>query len=681
MLAALLAATQSAHAVNPLPTNINNFYMHGTQPNMLAPLNGIMPAGDECLACHSSFGDDTPPVVYLGKEWMGSMMAQAARDPMFYACLDIAEQDAPGVGDACLRCHAPRAWLEGRSTPTDGSALTRRDREGVTCHVCHRMVDPFDLPDNAPSVDYFVLDDLGSDVPIMSLDRGDPPEIGFNGNGNYVVDPYDRRRGPFPVEHPGEPAPPDAVQCDTFHYGVTFGKCEDDYGRPAPCPTQESPFHRRADFCGTCHDVSFPHVYYGADGNPVFNGTGNPHPTGNKYDMAAEQRTFSEWLHSDFAQGQGVDLGGRFGAPGQTFVSICQDCHMPDHEFARGCEFTMEGRDDIPSHGFRGSNSWVLDAVGMHYGPDGPLPGFPADPGGPELTADDVTQLQMGTLGNMDFLKKAADLSAELDDTMTPGTPQLKVRVTNQCGHKLPTGYIDGRRMWLTVEYFDCDGLPLEVLGGYDFDTQTLDAASTKVYHAEVGPDPALASVVDLPASPSFHSAFATKKYFDNRIPPRGFTNEAFAAIQSAPVGYSYADGQHWDDTYFSIPEGAATARIALYHQTTSREYVEFLRDNNPTNGTDPQNRGEFAYAMWAAAGRSEPVEMAVIGDDMPFMVIPKGDPNCDGTRGAADINLFVDVLMGKTGDPFVVSSLDMDGVNGVNGDDIQLFVDQMLQQ
>lgn len=681
ILVALLSATTSAFAINPLPTTIDNFFMRGTQPHMLAPNSGITTAGDECIACHAGFGNDTPPAVYLGQEWTGTMMAQAARDPIFYACLDIAEADAPGVGDACLRCHAPKAWLEGRSTPTNGSALTRADRDGVTCHFCHRMVDPFDLDNNSPYVDFFVLDELGENAPVMSLDRGNPPEIGFNGNGNYVIDPYDRRRGPFPVEQPGVPAPPNAVSCDDFHFGVTYGKCEDDLGRPAPCPSQESPFHRRADFCGTCHDVSFPHVFYDAQGNPSFNGAGAHHPTGNKYDMAAEQRTFSEWLKSDFAVGMGVDMGGRFGSPGQTFVSDCQDCHMPKHEYARGCEFTTEGRDDIPQHTFRGSNDWVLDAVALHYGPDGPLPGFMQDPGGPELSDLDVLQLQMGTLGNMDFLKKAADLSAELDDTMTPGMPELKVRVTNQAGHKLPTGYIDGRRMWLTIEYFDCDGQPIDVRGGYNYATATLDEATTKVYHAQVGPDPALASVVDLPAAPSFHAAFATKKYFDNRIPPRGFTNAEFEAIQSPVVGYTYADGQHWDDTYYDIPQGAATARITLYHQTTSRDYIEFLRDNNPNSETDPRNRGVFAYAMWEAAGKSEPVEMAVIGDDMPFMVIPKGDPNCDGRRSVSDIEIFINALLGNVGDPFVISALDMDGVNGVNGDDIQAFVNQMLQQ
>ena len=67
--------------------------------------------------------------------------------------------------------------------------------------------------------------------------------------------------------------------------------------------------------------------------------------------------------------------------------------------------------------------------------------------------------------------------------------------------------------------------------------------------------------------------------YFDNRIPPRGFTNAAFEAVQSPPVAYSYADSQYWDDTKYIFPPEAASVRVTLYYQTTSKEYIEFLKD------------------------------------------------------------------------------------------------------
>ena len=69
-------------------------------------------------------------------------MDQAQRDPLFLATVVLAEQDAPSVGDLCIRCHTPGGWLEGRSVDTSGGLITAKDRQGVQCDFCHRQVDP-----------------------------------------------------------------------------------------------------------------------------------------------------------------------------------------------------------------------------------------------------------------------------------------------------------------------------------------------------------------------------------------------------------------------------------------------------------------------------------------------------------------------------------------------------------
>ena len=77
------------------------------------------------------------------------MMAQAARDPIFYACMTVAAQDSiwalgtPNAVDICERCHFPEGWLGGRSDPPNASAMTGSDFDGLHCDVCHRMWDPF----------------------------------------------------------------------------------------------------------------------------------------------------------------------------------------------------------------------------------------------------------------------------------------------------------------------------------------------------------------------------------------------------------------------------------------------------------------------------------------------------------------------------------------------------------
>jgi hypothetical protein len=95
--------------------------------------------------------------------WLVSMMGQSARDPMFWACLTVANQDVDNVGDFCIRCHIPNAFLEGRAAP-DGSALVPQDFEGINCGFCHRVVNPqWPVPGNGPVSDEGILQELLND--------------------------------------------------------------------------------------------------------------------------------------------------------------------------------------------------------------------------------------------------------------------------------------------------------------------------------------------------------------------------------------------------------------------------------------------------------------------------------------------------------------------------------------
>ena len=50
----------------------------------------------------------------------------------------------------------------------------------------------------------------------------------------------------------------------------------------------------------------------------------------------------------------------------------------------------------------------------------------------------------------------------------------------------------------------------------------------------------------------------------------------------------------------------ATQAEVTLYYQTASREYVEFLRDENVTTSS-----GNILFDLWNDVNRSTPVEMA----------------------------------------------------------------------
>jgi hypothetical protein len=125
-----------------------------------------------------------------------------------------------------------------------------------------------------------------------------------------------------------------------------------------------------------------------------------------------------------------------------------------------------------------------------------------------------------------------------------------------------------------------------------------------------------------MPAGPSFHFVLSDTVYADNRIPPRGFTNADFASIQSPPVDYAYADGQYWDVTPYDLPATADSVWVTVYYQTTTKEYIEFLRDANTTNSA-----GQDLYDAWVAQGMAPPVAVAQAGVKVEIPTGADGPP------------------------------------------------------
>ncbi len=549
-----------------VPTTLNDFRMPGTQPNSLT--HEIV-GSDTCASCHG-FYDEAHDIFAT---WSASMMGQSMRDPLFLAALTIANQDAAFAGDLCLRCHTPGGWLEGRSTPTDGSALLDIDLQGVSCSVCHRMADPDYKPGISPMIDLDILNNLGPDAPTQDQSH----------SGAFVIDPLDRRRGPY------DQGP------DFFYHDWA-----------------QSPFHQTSNLCKTCHDVSNPAFTAQPDGTYVLNELDAPHPTNNVYDTFPIERTYSEWLMSDFAKGP-VPIGDRY-ETALPAVSSCQDCHMPETDL-QACRFE-ENRPNYSTHSFNGGNNWVLNAI-RNLNPNDFVTGLQ-----PNLVAQSIERAE-------EMLRDASDMELSMVGD------QLNVRIINQTGHKLPTGYPEGRRMWINVQFFDNTNTLIAEHGAYDQETALLTTDDTKVYEAKLGPDEAVSALTGVPAGPNFHFVLSNVRYKDNRIPPRGFTNANFQSVQAEPVAYTYDDGQYWDDTQYTIPKGAARADVRVYFQTTSKEYIEFLRDQNVTD-----SRGQEVYDQWVITGKSPIVEMDV--GSFTFPNACPADITGDGLLNFFDISAFL---------------------------------------
>ncbi|MDX2146911.1 MAG: multiheme c-type cytochrome [Planctomycetota bacterium] len=549
-----------AFSVATIPTTLNDYFQPGTQPG---EINETLIDALTCSFCHGNY--EEPHEIY--KPWAASMMGQSARDPVFWAALAVANQDASFSGEFCLRCHVPVGWYSGRSTPPDGSALENWDFDGVSCITCHRMVDPVYRPGESPAVDADILAGLAH-----------PPVS--PGNTQAVIDPQDRRRGPI-------------VVTAEFHRW------------------EQSPFHQRSAMCGTCHEVSNPVFRRSPSGNYVLTPLDQQHPTMDKRDMFPLDRTYSEWTQSDFARGP-INLGGRFGG-NKLEVSSCQDCHMPDSTgYGANPLLGAPEKSTLPRHFFNGGNTWVLRAVRNLY-PD-------AETGLTRESVDESIQRAVG------MLQAASDLE------LSRLNRDLNVRIVNQSGHKLPTGYHEGRRMWINVKFRDAQGQLIGERGAYDPDSAVLSVDDTKVYENKQGLDAAMAALTGKPEGETFHHVLNNVVLKDNRIPPRGFTNANFNAVQADVVGYAYADGQFWDDTRFTPPVGTRSAEVAIYYQTTSKEYIEFLRDTNTTN-----NAGRVAYEQWVQFGKSAPALM-----DAGTLAICTADFNADGQSDFFDYLDFV---------------------------------------
>jgi len=288
----------------------------------------------------------------------------------------------------------------------------------------------------------------------------------------------------------------------------------------------------------------------------------------------------------------------------------------------------------MPCHAMTGGNVWMTSILSS-IAPDNPQP----DLGNmallllPDKLTMDVMQGTWKTLLppdlasglNVPSISGALDLAASrirgvlgnasnfTDVSYSPATGDLAFRVQNNTGHKLISGFPEGRRMFVNIRAYRGAELVYEV-NPYDYTIGTLkglaDAQSSPPLNANEEHRDDLVYEVKLGSTitneeKTFHFALATHRYKDNRIPPKGFNIAAAAERLCEPVrngvstpGYfsaaEYAGG--YDEVAMRIPPGATAIQINLYYQTTSREYIEFLRDE--INGTGKLTLPASAYIV-----------------------------------------------------------------------------------
>jgi hypothetical protein len=292
-----------------------------------------------------------------------------------------------------------------------------------------------------------------------------------------------------------------------------------------------------------------------------------------------------------------------------------------------------------------GGNYWMPDAI--QY-----LDSFGKLRLGGGLTVLQKDALNAGKTRAMTNLTRAGSLSVSGNT----------LRVVNLTGHKLISGYPEGRRMWLNIKWYDSGGVLLDEDGAYGPLVVNIDGAArpvrtilnlddpnTKNYEAHhamtqewanqllsLGYSPTMPLGYDrltgavtytlgqlaAQASGTYHETFHfvlnNMVVKDNRIPPYGMTYNEARTRNALPVPAnqygSPAPGgvyNYWDEFLMSPPSGASYATIDLLYQPTSWEYIQFLYLGNNRTNAFLADEGVNLLDAWLSTGMAEPYKMA----------------------------------------------------------------------
>jgi hypothetical protein len=564
------------------------------------PVHGVLSSPFTCYVCHGNAQDIWP-------SYMGTMMANSARDPLFKGQFSIAvagfewlhqQGEIPFggevVADFCIRCHSPNGWQGGRSgfegdgvssayTPALYDHSHSLDQEGVVCDTCHRSTgfspnatpSAFKIPGQPDSAQLILSQSLAKRGPYA---------------GNYThthqggVTPYGAWIGPGldtitpPVAHNPPLQEGSAISpAHNTEHGANMGE---------------------STLCGSCHNITSPYTGF------------------------AIERTYTEWLNSDL------------GDPTSPEFQSCQDCHMPAQANVQGC--TLPGsnptygvwskiRSALRQHEFVGGNAWIPQILKQMY----PMVDLPwttgqSYQGTPHLGPPSRDAMwDTTTQRAIQKLREAAEVDLTATEAV-PGTITASVRVTNLTGHKLPTGYSEGRRMWIQLEAVDGAGAVVYRSGMLDANSELIQDPDLKIYEAK--------QALDYPrlglSGPSFHFALNNAVYKDNRILPKGGvqvrgwggTDSYDPVLAPWPNGGLYPDRQHWDTTPYVIvvPSGAPrpiTVRATVLYQTSSYAYVDFLANGGDAIvQTVPHPDAVTVRNLWQSGFAAPAIPVGVVG-------------------------------------------------------------------
>ena len=533
---------------------------------------GVFAAAATCTNCHRASTDQDPntptvmryPLQDNGEDvspttqWRHSMMAHAFDDPYFQAKVQeethIFPELAGFIEDKCLTCHSPMARTNAHHTETN---LT----EDESCPLdegCYRL--------DTASEDMAARE--GVSCTLCHQIQGDNLGTEDTFSGEYDIADVDDD-GAFTI------------------YGPYQNPVANPMRNNSPYTPVAGTHITGSAHCATCHTLYTPTL-------EVETGT----PSGNNF---LEQGPYLEWQNSIYTTGS-------------TEEQQCQDCHMADPQpnaYSTRISLSPNGtvntswpeRSPFATHSMVGGNTHVLqllrdyrDVLGIEASTT--VAGF-----------DEKIAQTRELLQNKTASLQIASINIANDQL------DVDVQVTNNTGHKLPTGY-PSRRVWLQLTVRNANnqiifdsGAP-DANGRISTDAKRLhptclaiekpqDFNSSACYepHRDIITNDSQIAIYETVLGDTngdithvlLHAASYLK---ENRIPPRGFTNSQADSIepQTLPAGVNgdadfnvinNQEGSGSDTVHYQVAvagqPGPFSVEAKLHYQTIQPSFVNSL--------------------------------------------------------------------------------------------------------
>lgn len=429
-----------------------------------------------CAVCHELLTDSQGNDMSISGHWRSTMMANAAKDPLWQAKVSSEVKRNPAlkkvIEGKCATCHMPMAWVQSYEKGQEqlvfdqGFLSPKNDlhtaaMDGVSCSLCHQIRDE-NLGNKKSFSGKFVID-TGNEAPERE-----------------IFGPYKN-----PIE--------DVMQ-ESVGYTPVYGAHTND-----------------SALCATCHTLFTPYV----------------DAAGNVAGEFPEQVPYLEWKHSEF----GVNFERRYDIgenPGKG--KICQECHMPHSEaggvnIAKWIPKNAENKDHFSQHHFVGGNVFMLNILQDNISSLGLSASTEKFEDTKERT---MRQLQHETarLTLAGLRHRGSELTVQL-------------QVNNIAGHKFPTG-IPTRRTWIHLTVAAADGQVIFESGkpladgrieGNDNDA---DILIFEKHHEEITRADQVqiyeAIMLNTDNEVTYTLLRAAKLAKDNRLLPRGFDKSVVPA-------------------------------------------------------------------------------------------------------------------------------------------------------